>query len=62
MDTELFQPTPLEIADVAKQLGQLAGRLLSPGRPGHVDYISKHEAAEVVQALVSSLRQIQHDI
>lgn len=43
------------IPDIAKQLETLAERLLANVPPGHVDYISKHDAGAWAKILAMEL-------
>jgi hypothetical protein len=52
--------TRQRIAEVQQQLDRLAVRLGSHTRPGHVDYISKTDAAQICWSLISDLRAIKY--
>jgi len=52
----------MRLDTIANGLERIVERLAADARPGHVEYLSKHDAARCVAAYVLDLRQIASDI
>ncbi len=46
------------LREIANQLEQLANKLAANERPGHVNYISKRNAAQTAYAVCVNLRRV----